>query len=160
MGVRINAVLSGLHRYPDVGLRLQRRADHTKAQPIGSSEKREEVAAAVMWLCATWRSNRNRGGSRWVPAQSSDPGLRHRREINESRKAVLEHGDGSRFTVPLSMATIQLDRLRNQLIRLRAKGGYYARMMERNKLDPEKLSGFDEFKDRRRYSTRQPGRRS
>ena len=46
------------------------------------------------------------------------------------------------------MATIQLDRLKDQLIRLKAKGGYYARMMERNKLDPEKLSGFDEFKDK------------
>jgi phenylacetate-CoA ligase len=46
------------------------------------------------------------------------------------------------------MQRIQLDRLRNQLIRLRAKGGYHARMMERNKLVPEKLSGFDEFRDK------------
>ncbi len=46
------------------------------------------------------------------------------------------------------MQKIQLDRVRDQLIRLKAKGGYYARMLKRNKLDPEKLSGFDEFKDK------------
>lgn len=46
------------------------------------------------------------------------------------------------------MAKIQLQRLKEQLIRLKTKGGYYARMMERNKLDPEKLSGFDEFRDK------------
>jgi phenylacetate-CoA ligase len=46
------------------------------------------------------------------------------------------------------MAKIQLQRLKEQLIRLKIKGGYYARMMERNKLDPEKLSGFDEFRDK------------
>jgi phenylacetate-CoA ligase len=46
------------------------------------------------------------------------------------------------------MAKIQLQRLKEQLIRLKAKGGYYARMMERNRLDPEKLNGFDEFKDK------------
>jgi phenylacetate-CoA ligase len=46
------------------------------------------------------------------------------------------------------MVKIQLERLRDQLIRLKAKGGHYARMMAQNKLDPEKLSGFDEFKDK------------
>jgi len=46
------------------------------------------------------------------------------------------------------MTTIQFDKLKNQLVRLKNKGGYYARMMARNKLDPEKLSGFDEFKDK------------
>lgn len=46
------------------------------------------------------------------------------------------------------MAKIQLEKLKGQLIRLKAKGGHYARMMKRNKLDPEKLSGFDEFKDK------------
>jgi phenylacetate-CoA ligase len=46
------------------------------------------------------------------------------------------------------MAKIQLDRLRKQLIKLKAKAPFYARMMERNKLDPEKLRGFDEFKDK------------
>ncbi len=46
------------------------------------------------------------------------------------------------------MQKIQLDKLKDQLIRLKAKGGYYARMLERNKLDPEKLSGFNEFKDK------------
>jgi phenylacetate-CoA ligase len=46
------------------------------------------------------------------------------------------------------MATIQFEKLKNQLVRLKHKGGYYARMMERNKLDPAKLSGFDEFKDK------------
>lgn len=44
------------------------------------------------------------------------------------------------------MAKIQLDKLKTQLMKLKVKGGYYARMMERNKLDPERLSGFDEFK--------------
>jgi phenylacetate-CoA ligase len=46
------------------------------------------------------------------------------------------------------MAKLQFEKLKKQLIRLKAKGGHYARMMERNKLDPEKLSGFDEFKDK------------
>ena len=46
------------------------------------------------------------------------------------------------------MEKIQLDKLKAQLTRLKVKGGYYARMMDRNKLDPEKLSGFDEFKDK------------
>jgi phenylacetate-CoA ligase len=46
------------------------------------------------------------------------------------------------------MDKIQIDKLRAQLSRLKAKGGYFARMMDRNKLDPEKLSGFDEFKDK------------
>ncbi len=46
------------------------------------------------------------------------------------------------------MEKIQLERLKVQLSRLKAKGGYYARMMARNRLDPEKLSGFDEFKDK------------
>jgi phenylacetate-CoA ligase len=46
------------------------------------------------------------------------------------------------------MKQIQLEKLREQLFRLKHKGGYYARMMKRNKLDPEKLSGFDEFKDK------------
>jgi phenylacetate-CoA ligase len=46
------------------------------------------------------------------------------------------------------MAKLQFDKLKKQLIRLKAKGGHYARMMERNKLDPAKLSGFDEFKDK------------
>ena len=46
------------------------------------------------------------------------------------------------------MAKIQLDGLKDQLVRLKAKGGYFARMMERNRLDPGKLSGFDEFKDK------------
>jgi phenylacetate-CoA ligase len=46
------------------------------------------------------------------------------------------------------MAKVQLVRLKDQLVRLKVKGGYFARMMERNKLDPEKLNGFDEFKDK------------
>jgi phenylacetate-CoA ligase len=46
------------------------------------------------------------------------------------------------------MAKIQLDRLKDQLVRLKAKGGFFARMMKRNRLDPGKLSGFDEFKDK------------
>jgi phenylacetate-CoA ligase len=46
------------------------------------------------------------------------------------------------------MEKLQLERLKAQLTRLKAKGGYYARMMDRNKLYPEKLSGFDEFKDK------------
>jgi phenylacetate-CoA ligase len=46
------------------------------------------------------------------------------------------------------MERIQRERLKAQLTRLKIKGGYYARMMERNRLDPEKLSGFDEFRDK------------
>jgi len=42
------------------------------------------------------------------------------------------------YGTPL-MEKIQLERLKDQLIKLKAKGGYFARMMERNKLDPEKL---------------------
>jgi phenylacetate-CoA ligase len=46
------------------------------------------------------------------------------------------------------MAKIQLERLRKQLARLKANAPFYSRMMERNKLDPERLRGFDEFKDK------------
>lgn len=46
------------------------------------------------------------------------------------------------------MAKIQFQRLKDQLLRLKTKAGYYARMMDRNRLDPEKLSGFDEFRDK------------
>ena len=46
------------------------------------------------------------------------------------------------------MEKIQLKRLRIQLTRLKAKGGYFARMIDKNRLDPEKLNGFDEFKDK------------
>lgn len=46
------------------------------------------------------------------------------------------------------MAKLQLAKLRDQLVRLKAKGGYYSRMMDRNGLDPEKLSGFEEFKEK------------
>ena len=46
------------------------------------------------------------------------------------------------------MNQIQLKKLKRQLSKLKEKAPYYARMMEKNKLDPEKLSGFDEFKDK------------
>jgi phenylacetate-CoA ligase len=52
------------------------------------------------------------------------------------------------------MAKLQLQRLKAQLVKLKIKGGHYARMMERNKLDPEKLSGFDEFKDKTEIFTK------
>ena len=52
------------------------------------------------------------------------------------------------------MAKLQLQRLKDQLVRLKVKGGHYARMMERNKLDPEKLSGFDEFRDKTEIFTK------
>lgn len=53
-----------------------------------------------------------------------------------------------------AMQTIQLEKLRRQLSRLKARAPYYARMMEKNKLEPERLSGFDEFKDKMELFTK------
>jgi phenylacetate-CoA ligase len=46
------------------------------------------------------------------------------------------------------MKRIQLEKLKHQLVRLKHKRGYYAQMMKKNKLEPEKLSSFEEFKDK------------
>ncbi len=53
-----------------------------------------------------------------------------------------------------AMQPIQLEKLRRQLSRLKARAPYYARMMEKNKLEPERLSGFDEFKDKMELFTK------
>ena len=46
------------------------------------------------------------------------------------------------------MEKLQLERLRTMLARLKANAPFYARILEDAKLDPEKLTGFDEFKDK------------
>ena len=46
------------------------------------------------------------------------------------------------------MNQIQFEKLKRQLSKLKARAPYYARMMKKNRLDPEKLRGFDEFKDK------------
>ena len=46
------------------------------------------------------------------------------------------------------MQKIQFEKLKKILARLKANAPYYTRMMEKSRLDPEKLSGFDEFKDK------------
>ena len=46
------------------------------------------------------------------------------------------------------MEKIQLERLKTMLGRLKANAPFYARILEDAKLDPEKLTGFDEFKDK------------
>jgi phenylacetate-CoA ligase len=43
---------------------------------------------------------------------------------------------------------LQLERLRKQLCKLKANAPHYARMMEKNRFDPEKLRSFEEFKDK------------
>lgn len=47
-----------------------------------------------------------------------------------------------------AMEGVQLEKLKLMLARLKSHAPYYTRMMERNKLDPEKLRSFDEFKDK------------
>jgi phenylacetate-CoA ligase len=46
------------------------------------------------------------------------------------------------------MEKIQLEKLKKMLARLKANAPFYTRILEDAKLDPEKLSGFDEFKDK------------
>ncbi|OPY75787.1 MAG: Phenylacetate-coenzyme A ligase [Syntrophorhabdus sp. PtaU1.Bin058] len=53
------------------------------------------------------------------------------------------------------MSKIQFARLRKMLVRLKDKAPYYARMMEKNRLDPERLTGFDEFKEKIAVFTKQ-----
>ena len=43
---------------------------------------------------------------------------------------------------------IQFEKLKRQLAKLKAGAPYYKHMMEKNRLDPEKLSGFTEFRDK------------
>jgi len=46
------------------------------------------------------------------------------------------------------MERIQFEKLKRTLVRIKARAPFYGNMMERNHLDPEKLSGFDEFKEK------------
>jgi phenylacetate-CoA ligase len=46
------------------------------------------------------------------------------------------------------MEDIQLDKLRKMLGRMKAKAPFYTRMFETAGLDPEKLTSFDEYKDK------------
>ena len=46
------------------------------------------------------------------------------------------------------MEKIQLQKLKKMLSRLKANAPFYTRILENAKLDPDKLSGFDEFKDK------------
>ncbi len=46
------------------------------------------------------------------------------------------------------MKIIQLNKLKIMLGRLKAKAPFYARMLAQSGLDPEKLTGFEEFKDK------------
>ena len=43
---------------------------------------------------------------------------------------------------------LQLKKLKKMLIRLKANAPFYARMIEASKLDPEKLTGFEEYKEK------------
>jgi phenylacetate-CoA ligase len=47
-----------------------------------------------------------------------------------------------------AMERMQFEKLKLMLARLKSKAPYYKRMMEKNQVDPEKLRGFDEFKDK------------
>ena len=47
-----------------------------------------------------------------------------------------------------AMKRIQEEKLKKMLVRLKANAPFYARMMETAGLDPEKLKGFEEFKDK------------
>ncbi len=46
------------------------------------------------------------------------------------------------------MEKIQLERLKKMLARLKANAPFYTRILEEARLDPEKLTGFDEFKEK------------
>jgi phenylacetate-CoA ligase len=46
------------------------------------------------------------------------------------------------------MEKMQFEKLKLQLARLKAKAPYYKRLMEERRVDPGKLRGFDEFKDK------------
>lgn len=46
------------------------------------------------------------------------------------------------------MKKIQLERLKKMLVRLKTNAPFYARMLADSSLDPETLSGFDEYKDK------------
>jgi phenylacetate-CoA ligase len=46
------------------------------------------------------------------------------------------------------MENIQLEKLKRMLARLKANAPFYADMIQRSKLDPDNLSGFDEFKEK------------
>ncbi len=46
------------------------------------------------------------------------------------------------------MEKIQLEKLKTMLARLKANAPFYAAMIEKSKLDPDKLKSFDEFKEK------------
>lgn len=46
------------------------------------------------------------------------------------------------------MEKIQFRKLKKTLAKLKASAPFYTRMMEKNKLDPQKLKGFEEFKEK------------
>jgi phenylacetate-CoA ligase len=46
------------------------------------------------------------------------------------------------------MEKIQIEKLKKMLVRLKANAPFYSKMMEENNLNPQKLSGFEEFKDK------------
>ncbi|MCE5206790.1 MAG: phenylacetate--CoA ligase family protein [Chloroflexi bacterium] len=46
------------------------------------------------------------------------------------------------------MQKIQLHKLKTMLVRLKANAPFYTKMITQSGLDPEKLTGFDEFKDK------------
>ena len=48
----------------------------------------------------------------------------------------------------VEMERIQLEKLKKMLVRLKNNAPFYARMIDASGLDPEKLGGFDEFRDK------------
>jgi phenylacetate-CoA ligase len=57
------------------------------------------------------------------------------------------------------MKKIQFEKLKKLLARMKAGAPFYTKMMEKSRLDPEKLSGFDEFKDKIAVFTKETLRR-
>jgi phenylacetate-CoA ligase len=53
------------------------------------------------------------------------------------------------------MKKIQFDKLKKMLVKLKSNAPFYTRMMEENKLYPEKLRSFEEFKDKIPVFTKQ-----
>ena len=46
------------------------------------------------------------------------------------------------------METIQLEKLRKMLVRMKANAPFYSKMFAEAGLDPENMIGFDEYKDK------------
>jgi phenylacetate-CoA ligase len=62
------------------------------------------------------------------------------------------------FNTP-EMEKIQFEKLRKTLAGMKTSAPFYTKMMEENKLDPEKLTGFEEFKDKITMFTKETLRR-